>query len=101
MRLRPNEFCPIHKSVSCCGRERLPKPALVRLGVQRVEDPHLWLLKTFRAQANVSAQQSMVESTGLFVLPMIESRLLATNKRRLSDEQKSREEEIRIYAATA
>ncbi len=40
MRLRPNEFCPIHKSVSCCGRELLPKPKMVRLGVQRIEDPH-------------------------------------------------------------
>jgi hypothetical protein len=40
MRLRTNELCPIHKSLSCCGRELLPKPKLVRLGVQRVEDPH-------------------------------------------------------------
>jgi len=32
--------CPIHKSVSCCGRELLPRPKLIRLGVQRVEDPH-------------------------------------------------------------
>lgn len=40
MRLRPNEFCPIHKSVSCCGRERVPKAMLIRLGVQRIEDPH-------------------------------------------------------------
>ena len=40
MRLRPNEFCPIHKSLSCCGRELVAKPKLIRLGVQRVEDPH-------------------------------------------------------------
>src|SRR5260370_16778997 len=40
MRLRPNEFCPIHRSLSCCGRETLPKPHLIKLGVQRVEDPH-------------------------------------------------------------
>ena len=40
MRLRRNEFCPIHRSLFCCGRETLPKPRLVRLGVQRVEDPH-------------------------------------------------------------
>ena len=40
MRLRTNELCPIHQSLSCCGRELLPKPKLVRLGVQRVEDPH-------------------------------------------------------------
>ena len=40
MRLRNNELCPIHKSVSCCGRDLLRKPKLIRLGVQRVEDPH-------------------------------------------------------------
>jgi hypothetical protein len=40
MSLRLNEFCPIHRSLSCCGRETLPKPRLVSLGVQRVEDPH-------------------------------------------------------------
>ena len=40
MRLRTNEVCPIHQSLSCCGRELLPKPQLVRLGIQRVEDPH-------------------------------------------------------------
>jgi hypothetical protein len=32
MRLRLNEFCPIHRSLSCCGRETVPKPRLVRLG---------------------------------------------------------------------
>jgi hypothetical protein len=40
MRLRPNEVCPIHRSVSCCGRDRIAKPRLIRPGVQRVEDPH-------------------------------------------------------------
>src|SRR5579863_9329523 len=40
MRLRPNEFCPIHRSTSCCGRELMPRPRLIRLGVQRIEDPH-------------------------------------------------------------
>jgi hypothetical protein len=33
-------MCPIHKSVSCCGREIIAKPKLIRLGVQRIEDPH-------------------------------------------------------------
>jgi hypothetical protein len=36
MRLRPNEFCPIHRSL---WRETLPKPQLIKLGVRRVEDP--------------------------------------------------------------
>jgi len=40
MRLRANEVCPIHRSVSCCGRARIAKPRLIRLGVQRIEDPH-------------------------------------------------------------
>ena len=40
MRLRRNEYCPVHKSHSCCGRELIPKPRLIRLGVQRIEDPN-------------------------------------------------------------
>jgi hypothetical protein len=40
MRLRANEICPIHRSVSCCRREIGTKPRLIRPGVQRVEDPH-------------------------------------------------------------
>jgi hypothetical protein len=40
MRLRANEVCPIHRSVSCCGRERIAKPRLIRVGVRWVEDPN-------------------------------------------------------------
>jgi hypothetical protein len=41
MKLRRNEFCPIHRSRFCCGREPVQRaPRLVRPGVQRVEDPH-------------------------------------------------------------
>jgi len=40
MRVRRNEFCPIHQSVSCRGRERVSKPRLIRLVVQGIEDPH-------------------------------------------------------------
>jgi hypothetical protein len=41
MRLRTNEYCPIHQSRSCCGRKQVqPAPKLVRMGVQRIEDPH-------------------------------------------------------------
>jgi len=40
MKLRRNEFCPIHRSVFCCGREQARKEGRVRLGVQRVEDPN-------------------------------------------------------------
>jgi hypothetical protein len=41
MRLRRNEYCPVHRSRFCCGRETIHhKPRLTRPGVQRVEDPH-------------------------------------------------------------
>jgi hypothetical protein len=41
MRLRRNEYCPVHKSLSCCGREiAARRPRLIRLGVQRIDDPH-------------------------------------------------------------
>jgi hypothetical protein len=41
MKLRRNQYCPIHRSLSCCGREPVPKGRGVRrLGVQRIEDPH-------------------------------------------------------------
>src|SRR5713101_7051321 len=35
MKLRRNQYCPIHRSLSCCGRERIPKARTLRLGVQR------------------------------------------------------------------
>jgi len=40
MKLRKNEYCPIHRSLLCCGREQANKRRQPRLGVQRVEDPH-------------------------------------------------------------
>jgi hypothetical protein len=46
MRLRRNEYCPIHpihRSLSCCGREQNRKErnaGIMRIGVRRVEDPH-------------------------------------------------------------
>lgn len=40
MRLRTNEMCPIHRSFKCCGREQIQKVTLVKIGVQRIEDPH-------------------------------------------------------------
>jgi len=36
MKLRRNEYCPIHRSLFCCGRDQARK----RLGVRRIEDPH-------------------------------------------------------------
>ena len=40
MKLRRNEFCPVHRSISCCGRESTSKPRQLRVGIQRIEDPH-------------------------------------------------------------
>ena len=38
MRLRANEVCPIHRSVSCCGRDRIAKPRLIRLEILMTDD---------------------------------------------------------------
>jgi hypothetical protein len=41
MKLRRNEFCPIHRSLSCCGREPVQKTRRVKqFGVQRIDDPN-------------------------------------------------------------
>jgi len=41
MKLRRKEFCPVHRSLSRCGRELAQKAGRIRrLGVQRIEDPH-------------------------------------------------------------
>src|SRR5271165_967223 len=40
MKRRRNEYCPLHKSLVCCGREQARKERRFRLGVQRIEDPH-------------------------------------------------------------
>lgn len=39
MKLRRNEYCPIHRSRFCCGREHARKQRCLRAGVQRIEDP--------------------------------------------------------------
>ena len=43
MRLRRNEYCPVHRSLFCCGREPIRKErkaTVIWMGVQRIEDPH-------------------------------------------------------------
>jgi hypothetical protein len=40
MKLRRNQFCPIHRSRFCCGREQIRSECRVGLGIQRIEDPH-------------------------------------------------------------
>ena len=40
MKLRRNEYCPLHKSLFCCGRDQARKGRRFQPGVQRIEDPH-------------------------------------------------------------
>ena len=40
MKLRRNEYCPIHRSLFRCGREQSKMERRLRLGMQRIEDPH-------------------------------------------------------------
>jgi hypothetical protein len=40
MRLRRNQLCPIHRSLYCYGREQNRKARMIRMGVQRISDPH-------------------------------------------------------------
>jgi hypothetical protein len=40
MKLRQNEYCPIHRSVRCCGREQTHCVRTVQPGIRRIEDPH-------------------------------------------------------------
>ena len=40
MRLRRNEYCPIHKSISCCGRGQTPYARRLQPGIRRIDDPH-------------------------------------------------------------
>jgi len=40
VKLRRNEYCPIHRSLFCCGREQAKRERRFQLGVQRIEDPH-------------------------------------------------------------
>ena len=40
MKLRRHQYCPIHNSLSCCGRERLQNKRRHLIAIQRIEDPH-------------------------------------------------------------
>jgi hypothetical protein len=40
MKLRREEYCPIHKSLSYCGRGQAQKEGRPWVAVQRIEDPH-------------------------------------------------------------
>ena len=40
MKLRRNEYCPIHRSVRCCGREPTHYARQLGPGVRRIDDPH-------------------------------------------------------------
>jgi len=40
MKLRPNEYCPIHKSVRCCGREPTQHELSLQPGIRRIDYSH-------------------------------------------------------------
>jgi len=40
MKLRRNEYCPIHRSVRCCGREPTHYVCQLQPGVRRIDDLH-------------------------------------------------------------
>ena len=40
MRLRRNQLCPIHRSLACCGRQRVAKEKRVGpMGIRHIDDP--------------------------------------------------------------
>jgi hypothetical protein len=40
MKFRHNEYCPIHRSLRCCGCELTHRPLSLQPGVRKIEDPH-------------------------------------------------------------
>ena len=38
VKLHRNEYCPIHHSLFCSGREKTPKECRLQLGIQRIDD---------------------------------------------------------------
>jgi len=40
MKLRRNEYCPVHHSRFCCGREQHGAEHRLNSGIRRVEDTH-------------------------------------------------------------
>lgn len=68
MKLRPNEFCPIHRSLSCCGREALPKPTGHQArGSARGRSPHPRGYREFRSPAEMRKlmNRKLVEQNGI------------------------------------
>lgn len=40
MKLHRNQYCPIHHSRFCCGREEASKAGRLTMGVERIDDPN-------------------------------------------------------------
>jgi hypothetical protein len=77
MRLRASEACPIHKSISCCGREVIPKVKQIRMeilmtddargtlhGLLHVRTPEDVNVPYFRPQLYPTLRQSREDSIG-------------------------------------
>src|SRR5580700_764364 len=63
MKLRRNEYCPIRRSVFCCGREQVRKERTVQLGVRRIEDPdHPREYRELRSSAEMRKLRRLAET---------------------------------------
>lgn len=40
MKLHRNQYCPIHHSLFCCGREKTSNARHLTMGVERIDDPN-------------------------------------------------------------
>jgi len=40
MKLHRNQYCPVHHSRVCCGREEASKARHLTMGVERIDDPN-------------------------------------------------------------
>src|SRR5260370_24882808 len=65
MKLRHNEYCPIHRSLSCCGRELTHRACSLQPSVRRVEDPHhpRWIPGTSIARGNAQTPKAEAQGT--------------------------------------
>ena len=53
MELRQNEYCPIHGSLRCCGREQTQCVRRIQPGIRRFEDPHPRRYRELRSPAEM------------------------------------------------
>ena len=67
MELRQNEYCPIHRSHRCCGREQTQCVRRIQPGIRRFEDPHPRRYRELRSPAEMRKllKQKVAEQKGI------------------------------------